>query len=141
MKYATRLLTIAMLAFPLFATAQMGPTSKLDTQVPFHFLVGNRFIPAGECIVKSAGAGPATIAIQNIDAKVSLFSLVTANGLQKGSRVNALVFHRYGNDYFLAGIKLAENGTTYALPQGKVEAELRAQNVPATEEVLLAAVK
>jgi hypothetical protein len=141
MKYAARMLAIAMLAFPLFATAQIGPSSKLDTQVPFNFLVGNRFIPAGECIVTSSGAGPATISIQNVKAKVSLFSLIRATDAQKGRGVNALVFHRYGNDYFLAGVKLAENGATYALPQGKVEAELRAQNVPETEEILLAAVK
>jgi hypothetical protein len=135
------MMAIAMLAFPLFATAQMAPSSQLDTKVPFNFLVGNRFIPAGECIVKSAGRGQATITIQNVAAKVSLFSLVTTAGAQKGSEVNALIFHRYGNDYFLAGVKLAQNGAAYALPQGKLEAELRAQNVPETEEILLAAVK
>jgi hypothetical protein len=141
MKYATRMLAIAMLMFPFLATAQVSSSLKLDTQVPFQFMVGNRVIPAGTCIVKFAGAGPAMLAIQNIDTKTSLFSLVRTAEPQKGSGVNALVFHRYGDTYFLAGVKLARDGVTYTLPAGKVETELRAQNVPATEDILLAAVK
>lgn len=140
MKYATRMLAIAVTMLPLLATAQLDKSSRLDTQVPFSFMVGNKAVPAGECIIHPAGVG-ATLAIQSGDAKTSLFSLVTTAEAQKGASINALVFHRYGNHYFLSGMKLASTGQTYALPQGKVEAELRAQNVPATEETLLAAVK
>jgi hypothetical protein len=141
MKYAARMLAFAMLMFSFLATAQVSPSLKLDTQVPFQFMVGNKVIPAGQCIVKSADVGSAMLAIQNIDTKTSLYSLVTTAEPQKGSEVNALVFHRYGDSYFLVGVKLARDGAIYTLPAGKVEAELRAQNVPATEEILLAAVK
>lgn len=141
MKYATRMLAIAVMMLPLLATAQLSKGTRLDTQVPFQFLVGNRLVPAGECIVQSAGVGDSLVAIHGAETKFSLFSLVTKADPQSGKSVNALIFHRYGNVYFLSGMKLASTGQTYELPQGKVEAELRAQNVPATEEILLAALK
>jgi hypothetical protein len=53
----------------------------------------------------------------------------------------ALVFHKYGDRYFLTGIKLADSRIAYALPQTGAEAELRAQNVPVTEEILVASIK
>jgi hypothetical protein len=54
------------------------------------------------------------------------------------SKNNAMVFHKYGDRYFLTAIKLAGSRTVYQLPQSKAEAELRAQNIPASEEALLA---
>lgn len=141
MKYAARILAIAVTMLPLLATAQLSKNTKLDTQVPFQFLVGNKLIPAGECIVQSAGVGESLVAIHGAETRFSLFSLVTKAEPQSGKSLNALIFHRYGNVYFLSGMKLASTGQTYKLPEGKVEAELRAQNVPATEEVLLASLK
>jgi hypothetical protein len=141
MKYATRMLAIAVTMLPLLATAQLSRDTKLDTQVPFQFLVGNKLIPAGECIVQSIGVGESLVAIHGTETKFSLFSMVTNAERQSGKNVNALIFHRYGNVYFLSGMKLASTGQTYEFPQGKVETELRAQNVQATEEVLLAELK
>lgn len=141
MKNATRMLAIAVTMLPLLATAQLSSNTKLDTQVPFQFLVGNRLVPAGECIVQSAGVGDSLVAIHGAETKFSLFSMVNKAEAQKGKGVNALIFHRYGNVYFLSGMKLASTGQTYRLPEGKVEAELRAQNISATEETLLASLK
>jgi hypothetical protein len=141
MKYAARMFAIVVTMIPLLATAQMGTSRKLSAQVPFEFLAGNKLVPAGECIVQSAGTGGNTIQLSNWNAKISLFSVVSMGESQKGAGVDSLIFHRYGDRYFLSGMKLASTGATYRLPEGKAEAELRAQNVPATEEILLAALK
>ena len=141
MKNAARILMIALTMLPLLATAQVGNESKLITHVPFEFMAGNKVIPAGECSVASAGVGSSQILIRNWSAKISQFSMVLSSDYQKGPATNALIFHRYGDRYFLSGMKLASTGQTYSLPAGKAEAELRARNVPASEEILLAAVK
>jgi hypothetical protein len=53
----------------------------------------------------------------------------------------ALVFHRYNNRYFLSGIRIEGSKTVYRLPESKTEAELRAQNIPATDEIRVASLK
>ena len=52
----------------------------------------------------------------------------TVNATKRSSG-NALIFHKYGERYFLAGIRVADNPTAYQLPEGNAEAELRAQNM------------
>jgi hypothetical protein len=142
MKRATWILTIVTMALvPLLATAQMGSAQKLTAQVPFEFIAGNQRIPAGECVVQSASPFGAAVNIRGSNPKISLYSMLLNGDTQKGTPVNALVFHKYGDTYFLSGIKLAGSQTTYDLPQGKAEAELRAQNVPASEEVVMAALR
>ena len=142
MKRATWILTIVTMALmPLLATAQMGSAQKLTAQVPFEFIAGNQRIPAGACVVQAANPFGTAVSIRSSNPKISLFSMLLNGDTQKGTPVNALLFHKYGDTYFLSGIKLAGSQSTYELPQGKAEAELRAQNVPATEEVVLAALK
>jgi hypothetical protein len=49
-----------------------------------------------------------------------------------------MVFHKYGDRYFLTSIKLKGSTVVYRLRESKAEAELRAQNVPASQKILLA---
>jgi hypothetical protein len=141
MKNAARMLMVAVMMFPLLATAQMGKDAKLVTRVPFEFMAQNKALPAGDYTVLSASAAGTVVSIHNWDTKTSLFSIVNLDKPQDGTRVNALIFHKYGDRYFLSGMELASTGQIYSLPEGKAEAELRAQNVPASEEILLAALK
>ena len=53
----------------------------------------------------------------------------------------ALVFHKYGDQYFLWGMKVKGSRTIYRLPESKAEAELLARNEPVTEEILLASLQ
>jgi hypothetical protein len=52
-----------------------------------------------------------------------------------------LVFHRYGDRYFLSSISREGNNRGYALPAGKAEKELRAQKAAEGDVILVAAVK
>jgi hypothetical protein len=136
MKNSARILVLAMATMPLLAAAQLGNNAKVVANVPFEFMAGDQLIPAGECAVLSAGAGGEQIMIRNWSAKISHVSLVSASNDQKGAAVNALVFHKYGDRYFLTGLKDANTHATYTLPQTKAETELRAQNIPETEILL-----
>jgi hypothetical protein len=140
MKYSARILVMAMAMMPLLAAAQLGNNAKIVANVPFKFMASGQVIPAGECVVLSAGAGGSQVIIRNASAKISHMFLVGASNDQKGLAVNALVFHKYGDRYFLTGLKDANTHATYKLPETKAETELRAQNIPETE-ILLAALK
>jgi hypothetical protein len=72
---------------------------------------------------------------------VGLFARSSQNEGKQDASHYALVFKHYGDRYFLSGIKLQGSNITYRLPESKVEAELRAQSVSATEETLRASLK
>ena len=141
MKFAKKMLALVLIALPILAVAQMTSSTKIVGQVPFPFTVGNKHIPAGECIVERSPETPRVLVIHNFAAKLSLFTPAKLSQGRKASNTYALVFHKYGNQAFLAGIKVAGGRTAYEIQESPAEAELRAQNIPATEEILLASAK
>lgn len=141
MKHANCLVVVALVLLSGMAAAQLNGSTRVVAQVPFEFMVANKIVPAGECEVQAITMDGQTLVIRNAQAKVGLFSPSSqAEGKQNASNY-ALVFKHYGNRYFLSGIKLQGSKITYRLPESKVEAELRAQNVSATEETLRASLK
>ena len=141
MKYAKRMLALALISLPILAAAQMASSVRIVSQVPFPFLVGNRHLPAGEYTVEPATEGGRILAIRSVGAKVGLFTPAMPTEAKRASGSYALVFHKYGNTAFLAGIKLAGDRIALQIPESRAEAELRAQNVTATEQILLASAK
>ena len=141
MKYAKRMLTLGLIALPILAVAQMGSSTRIVGQVPFPFMVGNRHVPAGECTVERASGASGMLVIRNVNARLGLFTAAMPAEAKRASESYALVFHKYGDKAFLAGIKLAGDRTIYHIPEGRQETELRAQNATATEEILLASAK
>ena len=141
MKQAKWLVVVTLVVLSGMAAAQLIGSSKIVAQVPFEFMVANKTVPAGEYVVQAFTMDGNTLVIRNTEAKVGLVSNSSqTEGKQEASNY-ALVFKHYGNRYFLSGIKLQGSNITYRLPESKVEAELRAQNVSATEETLLASLK
>ena len=141
MKYAKRMLALALVSLPILAVAQMASSTRIVAQVPFSFVVGNERVPAGQYTVEPVGYGARTLAIRSFGAKVGLFTPAMPTLAKKASGSYALVFHKYGDTAYLTAIKLAGDRTIYQIPESRAEAELRAQNVTATEEILLASVK
>ncbi len=76
--------------------------------------------------------------MRNQEAKVNMLANFSRVEAKNPAATNALIFHKYGHRYFLWEVKVEGARTMYQLPEGKAEAELRAQNVQAPEEVLLA---
>lgn len=138
MKYAARMLAVVVMVVPLLASAQLGSNQKLVTEVSFQFRASDKLIPAGECTVQRANQNTNTLEIHNYAGKVGVFSNPLAAEGKQASTINALVFHKYGDHYFLTGMRLAGSKTMYKIPESRQEAELRSQNMPVSEETLLA---
>ena len=141
MKHATWFVAVAFVVLSGMAVAQLIGSTRVVAQVPFEFMVANKIVPAGECEVQAITMDGQTLVIRNAEAKVGLFSGSSQAESKQNASNYALVFKHYGDRYFLSGIKLQGSNITYRLPESKVEAELRAQNAPATEETLLASLK
>jgi hypothetical protein len=141
MKNAKWVVAVTLMVLSGMAAAQLIGSSRIVAQVPFEFVVANKIVPAGECEVQSATMDGKTLVIRNAGAKVGLLSASSLTEGQEGASHYALVFNRYGDRYFLSGIKIEGSKVTYRLQESKAEAELRAQNASAAEETLLASRK
>ena len=138
MKNAKWMLPVTLLLLSGLMTAQSITNSKVVANVPFDFMVNNKIIPAGECVVKSADGN--VLAISNFDARKAVLAASSHGNAAKDDRT-VMVFQRYGSQYFLSEIRIKGADLSYKLPQSRAEVELRAQNAPASQMTLLASLK
>ena len=102
LKGFTMLMLVVGLAFVSAVVSANGQaTGQVTADIPFQFVVGDKSLPAGEYVVKPFTASR-VLAIDNRDSHGSamrITSEIIGNGKPENAR---LVFHRYGNRYFLA---------------------------------------
>src|SRR5690242_10276270 len=110
------LIAAALMVMPMLATAQLAHTVSISTQVPFEFVVGDRVVPAGKCVLQAANAAADTILIRNDDKMVRLFSSTSLGDARNVPASNQLVFHKYGERYFLAAVRVQGTRIMYWLP-------------------------
>lgn len=140
MKYGKKMLALMLMATPIAAIAQLSSTQRIVAQVPFEFMVGNKYVPAGACTVQRANMNNDVLIVRNDVANVGFFTPTQPGSTRRAATSYALVFHKYGNLYVLAGVKIAGSTATIELPKSKAEIEL-AKNATPTEEILLASLR
>jgi hypothetical protein len=138
MKSAKLMLALMITVVPMLASAQLRNSDKIEARVPFQFVVANKPVPAGQWTVQAATADDRTLMIRNGDAKLNVFCNISEAEASKAATAPALVFHKYGDRYFLWGMKIEGTRVMYRLPESKAEMELRAQNAPLSQKILLA---
>ena len=123
---AASLLAVLAVA-PLLAQSP----NTMTAQIPFAFVVGNRTLPAGEYVVRPEG--PHGVLIQRTDSKASTFALPWSIQSPTMAAHPKLVFHQYGDAYFLSelwgagtniGQKLNMSPRERELAQGKTVPEV-----------------
>ena len=141
MKQASWILAVALLVLSGAAIAQTLGNSRLVTQVPFEFVIANKIMPAGEWSVQTANMDGRTLMIRNTDEGKSVFAGSNLDDTKEAASSYALVFKKYGDQYFLSAIRLEGSKTIYRLLESRAEAEIRAQNVTGTEKILRASLQ
>ena len=131
MKLGFTVFAAAVLALPLCAEEA---TFRVD--VPFEFSVRNTTAPAGTYDIRVLAGQEVQLVVGN-----DCYFLHAAWGASSytGSHEAKLVFHRYGNQYFLS--QVATTSTSLYMPTSRVERELKktvAAAPPIQPEILLA---
>ncbi|MFN2514741.1 MAG: hypothetical protein ABR556_00880 [Pyrinomonadaceae bacterium] len=95
------IMTLALAAAVVSANGQSA--NRMVANIPFEFVVGGESMPSGEYSVNNATTDGSAILIQSADAKNSAIRFT--NAVEEKARTNSrLVFHRYGQRYFLAEV-------------------------------------
>jgi len=116
------LVVMTMIAAGTSASAQ-SLHYKMTANIPFEFSVANKKLPAGEYSVTRAQqtAGDLVLQISSKDGRESISRLTIAVNTLEPKDDARLIFHRYGDEYFLYEIWPAGGSTGRELPKSRAE--------------------
>jgi hypothetical protein len=122
------LATVALFIVTTFIAAGTAPAQDhlVKATVPFNFTVGDSALPSGTYTIGSGMNSPNLLVVRNWSKNVAIQALGQPD--QSNSRHdNTLVFHKYGNQYFLSGIHSEGASMDIHFPVTKAEKRAKAQ--------------
>jgi hypothetical protein len=124
MKRLIGFLSVATLAIVL-AVPLAAQTFRVTATVPFEFMVAGRFMPAGDYSIGTLSSNSGTV-VQVSNSSSGVISLVNNSSARSNERTGQalLIFHRYGDQYFLFRIVDGSRDTGLELPTSHTEKEL-----------------
>lgn len=118
---ATALVLASTLVIARTASAQ---EHRVKAVVPFYFTVGNFTLPPGTYTIDSAASSPDVLVLRNLDKGMKVVAMGRSNQ-GNPERVSALVFRKYGAQYFLRQIRT--EGASINVDFSATKAEKRAR--------------
>lgn len=104
LKGVTMLLLIAAVAMMAALVSAHAQSGIVVADVPFEFAVGSKSLTAGEYSVREFAANSNAVLISNKDSNDGVIRLTTSVQARITPKQASLVFHRYGQRYFLSEI-------------------------------------
>jgi hypothetical protein len=138
LKGFTMLMVIIALALATaVASANAQSARKIVADVPFEFIVGDQAMPAGEYAAKATSMDGKSLMIQSADAKRSAIRLTNAIAPKQNKTHARLVFHRYGERYFLAEVWSGADSTGRQLVKSRQERAIERElaSIPSKSEL------
>jgi hypothetical protein len=128
------------MAFPAYAQL---PGTEIHANIPFDFVVRGKTLPAGRYDIRRINDQPDGLIIENARNRKehTMFNTESIGGTRSPSH-GELIFHRYGETYFLAQIWSGQDYDGRQLPPSHEERNLRrevAGRVVTPENVAVAA--
>jgi len=127
----------------LVAACANAQSVNVKANVPFDFVVDNASLPAGTYNIQSINdaSGSSTLVIRGKDGKVG--RLVGSNAAEKlePSGTSHLLFHRYGDTYFLAQIWMQGEQHGRELRPTRRQTEMAKNLRPSEDVVVLASLR
>ena len=129
---------VGVLGLLLVAACANAQNIKVKANVPFDFVVDKATLPAGDYTLDQLSASSRALAIRNREAGVGMIALPNAAESMNPSNDTRLVFHRYGEKYFLSQIWVQGEVEGCQLQMSKHETEI-ARNVQRDQDVIILA--
>jgi len=135
---ATAFLAVASLLTAGGASAQNSAT---QANIPFNFAVGNTVFPSGTYEISAPSATDPQMLLIHNKAHWKLAAMVMTNeGNQRYTGDGYLLFHKYGEQYFLSEVNCPAAAIAADLPSSKRESRARTReaSIEPPQRVLLA---
>ena len=123
------LMGVVIIAVAISASA-FAQSSRMSATIPFDFYVSDRLLPAGTYMV-APQASPAALRLFD-DRGNSVFVMTSGSTENRAINLSRLVFRRYGDASFLAGIYWQGYKTGRELASSKIERKIAANVTTST---------
>ena len=126
----------AMLLVTCVASAQgQSLANRITANIPFDFSVGEKKLPAGTYSISrvNQNVGDAVLSVADDDGQAKAIRLSNAAQRSRANSKATLVFHRYGDQYFLFQVWPAGATTGRQFPKSRSQREIErklARNSP-----------
>jgi hypothetical protein len=97
-------LVVGLALTTTLVSANAQSTSLVTADIPFDFIVSNKTLPSGKYTVKSATSDGRGLSIRSREGKSSAIVLTLDVAEKSKKQIARMVFHRYGQQYFLAKV-------------------------------------
>ena len=99
------LVMASMLVLCSFAATQVARAQEpLEVNIPFAFVAGDTTLPAGEYRVQKLDGNSAVMLIRCTEPRSAIMVVTNATRTGKQQEQSKLVFHKYGEHYFLSQV-------------------------------------
>jgi hypothetical protein len=112
-------------AFAVAVVSAKGQSIRAVAQVPFDFVIGDKVLPAGEYTVNSMTQDGSILRIHNDEAGQAATRVTITVVAKSRNSQSRLIFHRYGQTYFLAEVWREGDSEGRLLTQSKKERSMR----------------
>ena len=104
-------------------------SNPIKAKIPFDFNVGEKRLPAGEYTFRRVSDffDNRTMSVNSVDSSVHFFQSTFEAQVLTPKDQPVLVFHKYGDQYFLEQIWLSGNLEGTQLPESRIERTTRRQ--------------
>ena len=126
--------TLILAAGFLTAGSALAQTNKTVANIPFAFNLNGRTLPAGHYTLSTEVNAPNVLMVEDRDDAVHILTIALP-GSEESSKDNTLVFHKYGNQYFLTTIRANGASMNCHLATSKQEKWAKAQTQDASLRV------
>jgi hypothetical protein len=130
-KFIRRLTMLSLVSMFTLCAAVASANAQLiypvRAKIPFDFSVGDKKLQAGQYTFSRVSADSKIMLVSSADANTRVFQSTIGTQVLTAKNESKLVFHRYGDQYFLEQIWTAgERGGTQ-VPESRSERNIRKQ--------------
>ena len=129
------ILTTSTLA--LLISVPLSAQTIAKATIPFGFTVGRAHLPAGTYEISPLAQ--TVILIRDSRTAKSVLTYFNSKEPSRGDSTPKLVFHRYGDKYFLSQVSRGNGGAVMQLPTSKLEEEVRIAGSSVPQKTIIAA--
>ena len=128
------------LSLMLATLSASGQSVRVKANIPFNFSVTGATLPAGAYTIQSLTADGMVLSIRDSNMNAQGMVLAIECESRNDAKQSKLVFHHYGDTYFLTQVWVAGRKLGHRIPKSPRETEV-AKDYTMQEVVLVAALR
>ena len=125
-KGASMLMLLSALSLVAVVSAKAQNSARAQyADIPFNFMTGDKELSAGRYRVARIDAGGVTISVRGVEGSEGSLAMTNTINHLNPSTQSKLVFHKYGNSYFLSEVWIEGDTTGRQFRETKQEKSAR----------------